>query len=497
MRRRSSGWFVMLVLAVTLVLAGCSQQGGVSLREAADEREEQAQQSDDAASQEAPAEAEDEEEAAPEFYGPGEGYTLQEVVVLSRHNIRAPLSSNDSVLGRACTHEWIDWTAQASELTLRGGASETLMGQYVRTWLEAEELIPLNYQPSQGEVRFYANAKQRTMATAQYFSSGMLPVANVDIETQAPFDTMDPTFTPKFTFVSDAYREAALEQIAERGGKEGMAGVAADLADSYELIEDVVDYRSSEGYRSGELEDLATDDTGVAMELGEEPAMEGSLKLACQMSDALVLQYYEAPTATDAAFGKELSFEQWQSISSIKDTYVDVLFGSPLVATNVAHPLLELIGNELDMEGRKFTFLCGHDSNVASVLAAMGVEPYELSGAIEAKTPIGCMLVFEKWADAKGQLYGRVRLMYQTADQLRNLDLLQNGEAPASVELTFDGLEKNSDGLYAFEDLRGRLDEASSAYFSLRADYADEEEPAEADQADEEEPVEEELDEAA
>ena len=41
-------------------------------------------------------------------------------------------------------------------------------------------------------MRFYANAKQRTIATAQYFSSGYLPVANIDIYTNQEYDKMDP-----------------------------------------------------------------------------------------------------------------------------------------------------------------------------------------------------------------------------------------------------------------------------------------------------------------
>jgi len=34
------------------------------------------------------------------------GYRLKEVVVLSRHNIRAPLSYSGSVLGEATPYEW-------------------------------------------------------------------------------------------------------------------------------------------------------------------------------------------------------------------------------------------------------------------------------------------------------------------------------------------------------------------------------------------------------
>ena len=95
-------------------------------------------------------------------------YTLKEVVVLSRHNIRSPLSGNGSILDLATKHEWFHWSSAASELSLRGGILETEMGEYFRKWVVSEELMSENYQPEKNEVRFYANAKQRTIATANY-----------------------------------------------------------------------------------------------------------------------------------------------------------------------------------------------------------------------------------------------------------------------------------------------------------------------------------------
>jgi len=41
-----------------------------------------------------------------------------------------------------------------------------------------------------------------------------------------------------------------------------------------------------------------------------------------------------------------------------------------------------------------------------------------LAGAREATTPIGCKLVFERWANDAGEQFGRVRLLYQGVDQL-------------------------------------------------------------------------------
>ncbi|MBQ8963682.1 MAG: haloacid dehalogenase-like hydrolase, partial [Clostridia bacterium] len=76
-----------------------------------------------------------------------ENYALEQMVILSRHNLRAPLSSNGSVPSELTPHEWIQWSAGSSELTLLGGVEETSMGQYFRKWLDAEGLIPENYVP--------------------------------------------------------------------------------------------------------------------------------------------------------------------------------------------------------------------------------------------------------------------------------------------------------------------------------------------------------------
>lgn len=468
MKRQEATWrygfAVMLALAMLLALGACGKKAQVE------------QRGSEAAVDEASAsatEAVSPQTSEIDYSDPGAAYKLQQVVVLSRHNIRAPLSTNGSVLATATQHEWTNWTAEGSELTMRGGALETMNGQFFRGWLEHEGLIGKNWQPEDGQVRFYANGRQRTIATAQYFSSGMLPVANVGIETHVDLDVSDPVFSPVLTFMSEAYEEAALDQIAQMGGDDKMAGLASGLSDSYELIADVLDYTESEGYESGELKDFDTTDTGVVLEQGAEPAMTGSLKLACQLADALVLQYYEAPDAKSAAFGHDLTEEQWTTISKAKDVYGDILFTAPVVATNVAHPLLEEIGSELDADGRVFTFLCGHDSNVGSVLAALGVQDYELPDTIEKKTPIGCKLLFEKWADEDGALYGRVRLMYQSTDQLREGTMLSGHEAPLAVELSFDGLEKNADGLYAYDDLRAHLQKAADAYDDLVEAYGE------------------------
>ena len=395
-------------------------------------------------------------------------YQLKEVVVLSRHNIRSPLSGNGSALGKMTPHTWFAWTSGPSELSLRGGELETLMGQYFRKWLVSENLMQENEIPSSKEMRFYANSMQRTLATAQYFSGGMLPVANVRIEHRYKPSKMDPVFTPQLTYVSEPFKQAALAQINQMGGDKGLTGVGENLQDAYRLLENVLDLKDSSLAKTEGMTHFRADDTQIVLNLNAEPGMKGSLKLANQASDAFILQYYEESDAQKAAFGETLSQADWEKIARIKDVYGDVLFTAPVVAVNVAHPLLKLIQKELSLKKRKFTFLCGHDSNIGSVLAALDVAPYEAPQSIEKKTPIGSKLVFSKWAGKDGAEYVSIDLVYQSVDQLRNRTMLSLENPPMVLPLQLQGLTANQDGLYRLADVQQRFTRAINAYRDLK-----------------------------
>ena len=387
-------------------------------------------------------------------------YNLTGMVVLSRHNIRAPLVDKNSAISKVTPHKWIKWTSAPSELSMRGGEEETIMGQYFRKWLVSENLITENYLPAEGEVRFYANSRQRTVATAQFFSSGMLPVANVRIERKYPtLDTRDPVFKPKLTFVNDKFVTLANAQIKALYGDK-------TPKDSYRLLEKVLDFKDSEIAKSEGLNHFRDEDFEVIFKFGDEPVTTGTLKLANQAADALSLQYYEEDDPVKATFGHKLSAGDWQKISAIKDFYNDVLFTAPMVAVNIAHPLLQVMNDELSLD-RKFTFLCGHDSNIASILAALEVEDYLLPQTIERKTPIGVKFVIEKWRGNDGVDYAATSLVYASTEQLRNKTTLTLENPPMIYPIRFKGLTQNADGLYRLEDLQQRFQQAINVYDNL------------------------------
>ncbi|MCR5578816.1 MAG: histidine-type phosphatase [Prevotella sp.] len=388
-------------------------------------------------------------------------YELKEVVVMSRHNIRSPLTSGGAAYMRVTPYEWFKWTSPSSQLSLRGGVLETEMGQFFRKWVVSAGLLPDNYRPVGDEVMFYANSRQRTFATAKYFSAGFLPFANVEIQHKYDEDKMDPVFVAQFTKMNDEYRQQVINEInAMHGGPQTWMAAQQPILT---LVEDVIDMAHSPAAQN-DTTHFWYDDIQFKIEKGSEPKMSGGYTLANSVADALVLQCYESENM--AAFGHELTEDQWRAICGIKEVYDALLFTTHSAAVNLAYPLVSRIREELANGNRKFTFLCGHDSNLASISAALRLNLPETEQALEVRTPIGSKLVFEKWSDGSDD-YVAINLVYPKYRQMHARALLSPEEPPMVQSVTIEGLTANSDGLYRLADLDGRMAGAMAEYEAI------------------------------
>lgn len=400
---------------------------------------------------------------------------LEKVTVVSRHNVRAPLekylNTLDEMTGDG--YQWTRWSVPGGNLTLRGGALEMLFGEYFRLWLQNEHFLVC---PKNEEFYFGASPKQRTIATARAFAAGMLPYMTVPVDYKVDetgkLASLDPDYLPLFNdysasggkFNTAAFRE---EAISELGQLE---------APSYSFLEKTLRMKNSNYARKNNNAhfdpivkvclDFYDRETGAP----KEPTMKGGLKDANMASDAFILQYYEMENDRDAAFGRKLSFEDWKKLASIKDYYGYILFEkAPIIAVNVSHCMLMRVHGEMSANGHKFAFFCTHDSMIAALLAALRVDPYELPNTIEVKTPIGGKLVFEQWEETcceNPQRYVRVRYLYQSAEQIRDMKPMDLNNPPMSYELSFKGLKKESNGMYKYEDFMRHLQTSIQAYDS-------------------------------
>lgn len=396
--------------------------------------------------------------------------TLDKVTVVSRHGVRAPLeqylNTLDEMTGDG--YQWTRWSVPGSHLTLKGGALETLFGEYFRLWLNEER-----FQLDSADVYFGASSKQRTIATARSFAAGMLPLITVPVDYKVKengeIGYLDPDYLPMLNDRCAADGQFDIEAFQ----KEAYRELGQLQAPSYVFLEKNLRMKHSNYARKHGTKHF-DDHVGVCLNFYDqngtnlEPTIQGGLRDANMASDAFILQYYEMGNIKDAAFGRRLRFSEWKKIAYIKDYYGDILFSkAPIISVNVSHYMLKRIQSEMSPNGHKFAFFCSHDSMIAALLAALRVYPYELPNTIETKTPIGIKLVFEQWTETglpNPKRYVRVRSLYQSHEQIRNMEPMDLSNPPMSFDLNFIGLEKAPNGMYRYDDFMRHLQNSIQAY---------------------------------
>lgn len=385
-------------------------------------------------------------------------YKLSEVAVFSRHNIRAPLAEPGSFISTITPHQWHDFGVNATELTMRGSVLETINGQFFHQWVVSEGLFPENAIPTDEEVVFVANSKQRTISTARHFASSFMPMKTINIQHEGKVGDTDPLFCMDLgNEITEAEWAQIRKETAELFSPKALRKLSESLKPNYDLLCDVLDLKNSPAYLDGSFKGFNDHNTQITYEVGKEPELTASLNLAVQPADALVLQFYEETDPQKEAFGKALTTEQWQAIYQFIHTKDHVRFCSPWVNRYVSKAQRQFIADALQNPARKFTFLCGHDTNILNILKALRTKSYTTTDAIEIGTPIASKIVFEKWIDASGNAFVAVNHVYQTVDELRNRTMLNRITPPNIIPLHFDDMTPNEDGLYPLDAMINRL----------------------------------------
>ncbi|MFI8415848.1 bifunctional glucose-1-phosphatase/inositol phosphatase [Serratia sp. NPDC078593] len=383
-------------------------------------------------------------------------YQLEQVLVMSRHNLRAPLADNGSVLANATPHAWPQWDTPGGLLTTKGGVLEVYMGHYFNAWLKQAGLLPQAGCPANDSVYVYANSLQRTVATAQFFTNGAFPGCDVTVHHQEKMGEMDPTFNPIITDNSEHFKQQALAAMNAKLD-------SLSLNAAYQQLAAITDYADSRACKADKQCDLTAEPSKMSAVAGKEPGVTGPLKVGNSLVDAFMLQYYEGFPLQKVAWGKVTTPAQWQQLAQLKDGYQDSLFTSTVVAQNVAKPLLTYINSALNGANNatspKLTVLVGHDSNIASLLSAMKFKPYQLPNQYE-KTPIGGKLVFQRWHDAKQDRdWLKIEYVYQSTAQLRNADKLTLDNPPQRVTLALQDCPIDKQGFCAWRDFEKAMKE--------------------------------------
>ncbi|MFL4555262.1 AppA family phytase/histidine-type acid phosphatase [Yersinia kristensenii] len=386
------------------------------------------------------------------------GYTLERVVILSRHGVRSP-TKQTQLMNDVTPDKWPQWPVKAGYLTPRGAELVTLMGGFYGDYFRSHGLLPAGC-PAAGAIYVQADVDQRTRLTGQAFLDGIAPDCGLKVHYQADLKKIDPLFHTVEAGVCKLDPEKTHQAVEKRLGGP-LNELSQRYAKPFALMGEVLNFSASPYCNSlqqkGKTCDFATfaaNEIEVNKE-GTKVSLSGPLALSSTLGEIFLLQNSQA--MPDVAWNRLSGEENWISLLSLHNAQFDLMAKTPYIARHKGTPLLQQIDTALvlqrDAQGQtlplspqtNLLFLGGHDTNIANIAGMLGAN-WQLPQQPD-NTPPGGGLVFELWQNPDNhQRYVAVKMFYQTMDQLRNADKLDLKNNPARiVPIAIEGCENEGD----------------------------------------------------
>lgn len=371
-------------------------------------------------------------------------FKLQQVLILSRHNVRTPLSKN---LADFTPKKWPIWKEKSGYLTAKGALLEGYMGEYFSLWLQKQGLLDAEC-PHEENFFVYANTAQRTMASAEAFVTKGFPSCNIKIH-HSP-NGKDPIFNPVIHNTSSIFILDATDQMR-------LLLKSLHLNSSYKDLEQILNYKQSEYCLTEHKCDFVTDMNKIIVKVGFKPNLEGPLKISKSVIDSFIMENYQGFPENEVAWGLLKNNDDWNYVLDLSKGYHSVIFNTTLIAKDLARPLLKFMREMILHKQYNITLLMGHDANIYTVLKSLDFKLYSLTNQYEI-TPAGGKLVFQKWLEEKsGAFYAKVDYVYQCTNQMREGKRLSLDNPPEYTSLQFEGCKADEAGFCPWDDFVGIL----------------------------------------
>jgi len=356
---------------------------------------------------------------------------LERVVILSRHGIRAPMSS-PAELGRYSAEPWPQWSAPSGHLTESGRIDEEFLGAYYHGVYAA--LLP---EGVCGSVYLWANVTQRTIATAQALGHGLQSECPIAVHTVGE-GRDDPLFDPVAAGIVVPDYDLALAAVAGRVGNDAAAWARVYRADLMALQTLLL------GPGKGE----ALVDAPVALARGQGATLvrvEGPFSRASSLSESLLMLYADGVPLDQLAGGRlteDRLFESQAAHALDLDMQLRAPYIARITASHLANRLLATLAGgpgRLGDAKSRIVAMVGHDGNIEELAGLLDLR-WLLPGYQPDQVPPGGALRFELWRRARdGREVVRLSFTGQSLAQLRNREKLSAERPPLTVPVFIPG----------------------------------------------------------
>lgn len=374
---------------------------------------------------------------------------LRFVVYLSRHGVRSP-TDDPGRYDAYSSAPWPKWSVRPGYLTAHGFELMKLFGAYDRARFAQEGLFVSDGCANASQITILADSDQRTRETAEALAEGMFPGCQVTVHAR-PEGEPDPLFHSLHAGVGKS--DPALMLAAIEGRIDGsVSNLTAMYHPQLETLDRVLagcDRVPATNPKRISIFDVPLAHAEDAKD--HSAKLRGPLSVGSSMAETLLLEYAEGMKGSDLGWGC-LDEKKLREIMQLHTAHVDYTERTPLIARMDASNLLDHIlsalrqsaegkpiSNALGKSGDRALFLVGHDTNIATVAALLG-----LHWSIDQRhddTPPGGSLIFELWRSPMGVDYVRVYYTAQTLQQMRETQTLTSANPPERVPVAVPGCD--------------------------------------------------------
>lgn len=358
-------------------------------------------------------------------------YTLEKVVMLSRHGVRP--QTDTASLEKATGKKWPEWNVPDGFLTGHGYAGMLAQGAYqVAEW--RTHGLPIGADatcPEAGKVWLWAAPDQRTKATGTALLDGMFPGCGMSTHVSA--NKYDPLFDTIEMGIAKPNEQLVYQQVRERTGSSVQAQKTHKKA-----VEDLRHAVCADDVKSCEFLDkeweVKINDKGKAK-------LSGPVSKGASIGETIRLQYSENLPLSQVAFGHAKNAQEVSNLMALHAEKYNLLSNTPEYASHGGSLLMrQLIGALTDNDkGSKSTelksplvILVGHDSNISQIQTMLGFN-WKLPVYPRNDIPPGGSLIMERYLDKQtGEKMVHLTFSARTLDQWRQLSPL-NEQNPLPV----------------------------------------------------------------
>jgi len=369
---------------------------------------------------------------------------LKLAIILTRHGVRAPLSTNEK-MAHLAAQPWPKWEVDPGIQTPRGNELIALMGDYYRARFMKDGLVSGDAAVDGPLVYVRADNDQRTMETGRILGKAFVAVGDPDVHA-VPQGVEDPLFRSYGAKVGNPSLDLAKAALLGRIGG-NPANVERAYASQLAELDGVLWGPAGKPAGDAPSPTVITEGNGDYL-----VSMKGPLHTAEQTIDAFILEYTDGKPLSEVGWGR-IDDKTLTDLLSLHGLFFDLadrtFYAAQVEGSNLASHIVDtleqaaqsdVVPGALGPPGEHVVIIAGHDSNIANIGGLFGMN-WWLPGTQANPMLPGGALVFELWkrGDAPGSFYVRVSYVAQTLEQQRNVSPLSLDSPPALSPICIPG----------------------------------------------------------